>query len=162
MKLSTLGASPPTIAFTSRCDARHLATLAQLWTQMGEHPRSTSELVRLSLETLSEMMVLSHKVDFVQTQGEAQEILGSLGLIGKGMLRRNLVEAIVKEGGADIPHSPVIKNPSQRIISQNDPHFKKAQDMLAQELLGVIKQRESSDKLSLNNTLAALGKIPSE
>jgi hypothetical protein len=108
------------------------------------------------------MMVLSHKVDFVQTQGEAQEILSSLGLIGKGMLRRNLVEAIVKEGGAEIPHSPMTKNPSQRIISQNDPHFKKAQDLLAQELLGVIKQRESSDKLSLNETLDALYKIPSD
>ena len=160
MKLESMGGVPPTLAFTSRCDARHLATLASLWTQMGQHPRSTSELVRLSLETLSEMMVLANRVEFVQTQGEAQEILGSMGLIGKGLLRKNLVEAIVREGGAEIPHSQVTKNPSQRIISQNDPHFKKAQDLLAQELLGMVKHREEIDKSSLNDTLEALGRLP--
>lgn len=158
-KLEQIQASPATYAFTSRCDARHLATLAALWQSMGEHPRSISELVRLSVETLSEMMVLSGKIDFIPSQSEAQEILGSLGLLGKGILRRNLVEAIVKEGGSEIPHTRVIKNPSQS-ISKDDPHFKRAQDLLAKELLSSLNKPLINDRAELEDTLSALGRIP--
>ena len=88
MKLAETQSRPPTIHFTSRCDARHLATLALMWQTRGEMPRSNSELVRLSLETFVEILVTSGQAEFVPTQGEAQEILGSLGLLGKGIQKR--------------------------------------------------------------------------
>ena len=97
-KLSELQSRPPTLAFTSRCDARHLATLALMWQSQGEMVRSTSELVRLSLETFTEVLVTSGQVSLVPTQEEAQEILGSLGLLGKGIQKRNLISALSKEG----------------------------------------------------------------
>lgn len=98
MKLAETQSRPPTIHFTSRCDARHLATLSLMWQTRGDIPRSTSELVRLSLETFVEILVTSGQAEFVPTQGEAQEILGSIGLLGKGIMRQNLVEAITREG----------------------------------------------------------------
>ena len=97
-KLSELQSRPPTLHFTSRCDARHLATLALLWQSRGEVVRSTSELVRLSLETFTEVLITSGQVSLVPTQEEAQEILGSLGLLGKGIQKRNLISALTKEG----------------------------------------------------------------
>lgn len=98
MKLAETQSRVPTLHFTSRCDARHLATLAIMWQEKGEVPRSTSELVRLSLETFVEILVNSNQATFVPTQAQAQEILGTIGLLGKNILKRNLVEAITKEG----------------------------------------------------------------
>lgn len=105
MGLTETQSRPPTLAFTSRCDARHLATLALMWQGEGEMPRSVSELVRLSLETFVEVLVDSKKCSFIPTQGEAQEVLGGMGLLGKGLLRRNLVEAITREGNLTSIHS---------------------------------------------------------
>jgi len=123
MKLAETQSRPPTLAFTSRCDARHLATLALMWQGEGEMPRSVSELVRLSLETFVEILVSSNKCTFISTQGEAQEVLGGMGLLGKGILRQNLVRAISREGNfsalqsqAHIP-SPIIAKDSPDLIN---------------------------------------------
>lgn len=160
-KLDQLNSRPPTLALSTRVDARHLATLSRLWSQQGESPRSTSELVRLSLETFAEVLVTSGQVEFVQTQGEAQEILGNLGLLGKSQLKRNLVQAIVREGNINEAISSTQSQPQPRgSFTKDDPHYKLAQQRLAQELSRSIGQFEAEDKKDLSDTLSALGSLP--
>lgn len=161
-KLDQLNSRPPTLALSTRIDARHLATLARLWSQQGESPRSTSELVRLSLETFAEVLVTSGQVEFVQTQAEAQEVLGNLGLLGRSQLKRNLVQAIVREGNINEALSPSQNSqPSTRGgFTKDDPHYRLAQQRLAQELSRSIGQFEAEDKRDLSDTLDALGSLP--
>lgn len=161
-KLDQLNSRPPTLALSTRVDARHLATLARLWSQQGESPRSTSELVRLSLETFAEVLVTSGQVEFVQTQADAQEILGNLGLLGKSQLKRNLVQAIVREGNINeaISSTPTIQSFQGGGFTKDDPHYKLAQQRLAQELSRSIGQFEADDKKDLSDTLSALGSLP--
>lgn len=134
MKLAEIQSRPATLAFTSRCDARHLATLALLWQSKGELPRSTSELVRLSIETFVEVLVTSGQISLVPTQEEAQEILGEMGLLGKGIQRRNLVEALVKEGNFSTMNS----SPSHRSsrLAHDSPEVLQAVKKLEESLAG--------------------------
>ena len=161
-KLDQLNSRPPTLALSTRIDARHLATLARLWSQQGESPRSTSELVRLSLETFAEVLVTSGQVEFVQTQADAQDILGNLGLLGKSQLKRNLVQAIVREGNINeaISSTPNSQPFQGGGFTKDDPHYKLAQQRLAQELSRSIGQFEVDDKKDLSDTLSALGSLP--
>lgn len=161
-KLDQLNSRPPTLALSTRIDARHLATLARLWSQQGESPRSTSELVRLSLETFAEVLVTSGQVEFVQTQAEAQEVLGGMGLLGRSQLKRNLVEAIVREGNINEALSPAqnSQSTSRGGFTKDDPHYRMAQQRLAQELSRSIGQFEAEDKKDLGDTLSALGSLP--
>lgn len=133
MKTSELQSRVPTLHFTSRCDARHLATLALMWQEKGEIPRSTSELVRLSLETFVEILVNSHQATFVSTQAQAQEILGTIGLLGKNVLKRNLVEAMTKEGNLSSLDS-IHSIPSIRGIAQDSPDLTLATRQLEEAL----------------------------
>ena len=133
MKTSELQSRVPTLHFTSRCDARHLATLALMWQEKGEIPRSTSELVRLSLETFVEILVNSNQATFIPTQGQAQEILGTIGLLGKNVLKRNLVEAMTKEGNLSSLDSHYAA-PSIRGIAQDSPDLTLATRQLEEAL----------------------------
>ena len=127
-KLSELQSRPPTLHFTSRCDARHLATLALLWQSQGEVVRSTSELVRLSLETFTEVLVTSGQISLVPTQEEAQEILGSLGILGKGIQKRNLISALSKEGNF-APLSGTSISPSKRVAHDSPDLLRAAREL---------------------------------
>lgn len=115
-KLDSLSSRPPTLSFTSRVDARYLATLLGMWQEKGSTPRSISELVRLSLESFAEILVTSNQATFVETQEEAQHLLGTLGLLPQSVLKRNLLKAMVKEGNFDsLNASPTVtKNPSRK------------------------------------------------
>jgi len=134
MKLSELQSRPATLAFTSRCDARHLATLALLWQSKGELPRSTSELVRLSIETFVEVLVTSGQISLVPTQEDAQEILGEMGLLGKGVQRRNLIEALAKEGNFSTMNSTITHHPSR--LAHDSPEVLQAVKKLEESLAG--------------------------
>ena len=127
-KLSELQSRPPTLHFTSRCDARHLATLALMWQSQGEMVRSTSELVRLSLETFTEVLITSGQASLVPTQEEAQEILGSLGLLGKGVQKRNLISALSKEGNF-APLSGTSISPSKRVAYDSPDLLRAAREL---------------------------------
>ena len=128
-KLSELQSRPPTLHFTSRCDARHLATLALLWQSRGEVVRSTSELVRLSLETFTEVLITSGQVSLVPTQEEAQEILGSLGLLGKGIQKRNLISALTKEGNFSLPQSTPLLKVSGKVAHDSPDLLRAAREL---------------------------------
>ena len=148
MKLAETHSRPPTIHFTSRCDARHLATLALMWQTRGEMPRSNSELVRLSLETFVEILVTSGQAEFVPTQGEAQEILGSIGLLGKGIMRQNLVEAITREGNLSaLEGSPLLKSSGR--VAHDSPDLRMAARQLEEALSNpeeFARRQEARDK----------------
>ena len=154
-KLSELQSRPPTLHFTSRCDARHLATLALLWQSRGEVVRSTSELVRLSLETFTEVLITSGQASLVPTQEEAQEILGSLGLLGKGIQKRNLISALTKEGNFS-PLQSTLPKVSGR-VAHDSPDLLDATRRLEEALANpdefikrkLEKDRELKDLLSI-------------
>lgn len=156
MKLAETQSRPPTIHFTSRCDARHLATLALMWQTRGEIPRSNSELVRLSLETFVEILVTSGQAEFVPTQGEAQEILGSIGLLGKGIMRQNLIEAITREGNLSALQGSAPPELSRK-VAHDSPDLRMAAKQLDEALSNPEefarrqedKNRELKDLLSI-------------
>jgi hypothetical protein len=92
MKLTDLTHRPATIS---------ISTLARFWTSSGETLRSLSELARLSLESLAEMLISSNMSQRIPTQAEAQTILGDMGLDLGGIQRKNLLKAMVQEGHLD-------------------------------------------------------------
>lgn len=157
MKLAETQSRVPTLHFTSRCDARHLATLALMWQERGEIPRSTSELVRLSLETFVEVLVQNGQCTFVPTQAQAQEILGTIGLLGKNVLKRNLVEAMTKEGNLSSIHS-THSTPSIRGIAHDSPDLILATQYLEKALTDpeeFLKGKLEKDQ-ELKNLLSTL------
>lgn len=99
-KLSNVKARKATIVFTSRCDARYLATLVNFWASVGENPRSASELVRLCTEAFAELLITNKRTEFVQTQEDAFEILERSGLMTKKMRslnKKNLMDVMQAE-----------------------------------------------------------------
>lgn len=99
-KLTELKQRPATIAISSRLDMRYLATLAKFWHGKGERVNSISELTRLSIETLSELLVVNHQVEFISTHSDAVATLERLGLISKDGSRtnpKNFQQALIKE-----------------------------------------------------------------
>jgi len=96
---ATILAKPRTIALSVGVDARTVATLALFWHQTGETPRSMSEVVRLSLEGLMNLLVQDGQADFVPTQEAAFDALDRLGLKIKKIHPRNLQLALCKEDG---------------------------------------------------------------
>ena len=96
-KLTEVLSRPATIILTSRVDARYLATLARFWTDKGNQLRSTSELVRLSVEAFAELLVVNNSAEFIQTQADAQEILERMGLDIKATNPRNMAKALQSE-----------------------------------------------------------------
>lgn len=139
-KLNQLSARPPTIILTSRVDARYLATLVQFWRGQGELPRSTSELVRLSLESFAEFLTLNNKAEFVQTHEAAFEILQNTGLMVKKINPKNVAKALISEGASmsftqpqpvDPIHSTQTKS---KPISSSNPELDLAKTRLNEAL----------------------------
>jgi hypothetical protein len=147
-KMSELVQRPATHTFTSRCDGRHLATLARFWHTQGEHPRSTSELVRLTLEAFSELLSSKGLVEFITSHQDALEALERLGL-NTGVNRSALAEVLSAEDLAsgispDPFHSAKIRRAREGVVTSKDPTLKEAQARLEQML------REQSDKGLIN------------
>lgn len=87
--LTTLSQNPATHTYTTRVDCRHLAALALYWNSKGERPRSSSELIRLSLEALASALYQGGEVSFISDLDVAIETLSRFGLSGKP-IGRNL------------------------------------------------------------------------
>jgi len=71
---------PTSIAFTSRCDIKSLATLAYFWRDKGEPARSVSELVRMSLETFRDVVLKQWP------QYEIKEVTDALSILNRSNL----------------------------------------------------------------------------
>lgn len=97
-KLSEVKSRLATITLTSRVDARYLATLALYWASVGETPSSISELVRLSMESFAELLTLSGKAEFPQTQEEAIAVLDRMSLKIQKLNPRNMANAMIADG----------------------------------------------------------------
>ena len=160
-KLSELQSRPPTLHFTSRCDARHLATLALMWQSRGEVVRSTSELVRLSLETFTEVLVTSGQISLVPTQEEAQEILGSLGILGKGVQKRNLISALSKESNFSPLQSTSTLKVSGRVAHDSPDLLRAAREL--EEVLSdpdEFLRRQEEKGRELKDMLGVVPELP--
>ena len=81
--LTDLTITPATHTYTTRVDCRHLATLAMFWHSQSQSPRSSSELLRLSIEALSTSLVNSGQVEFIENLDIAIETLHRFGFKGK-------------------------------------------------------------------------------
>ena len=155
-KLDELAQRPPTVSLSTRADARHLATLARFWHEGGVTPSSISELVRLSLESLCDLLVNGQQVSFVTTQEEAQEILSRLGILPK-IQRRNLVEALKREG--NLPLSTLTKGnltlpKAAPGVVGDSPELKEAERRL-QELLSTQPAEAQARTRALLDGLAS-------
>ncbi len=102
--LTDLTINPATHTYTTRVDCRHLATLAMFWHSQQQCPRSSSELLRLSIEALSTSLVNSGQVEFIENLDVAIETLHRFGLKGKPQ-PRNLQQLQLQigrvSGGSD-------------------------------------------------------------
>jgi len=101
-KLDTIRQNTATFALSSRVDIRHLATLAAFWLSHGERPNSISELTRLSIESLSELLVLNKEIDFINTNEAALEVLTRSSLISpqKNANYKALKKVLLAEQGS--------------------------------------------------------------
>jgi len=162
-KLDQINSRPATLALTSRVDARYLATLALFWEKSNSTPRSISELVRLSVESLADVLVTSGKADFVNTQEEAQNILGTLGLLPKGIQTRNLMKAMVSEGSIrtdSLDFGLVMPTQTKGRMTASNPELQLAQAKLAQALGDDVQTRLNDEEVRTRDMLKTLQLIP--
>lgn len=145
-KLDQLHSRPSTHVLTTRVDGRYLATLLRYWRAQGEAPRSISELIRLSVETFTEFLVLNQKIDFVQTQEAAQEILNNTGFAIKRVNPKNIAQALAAEGATYTPSSPSI-DPTHREqvkatpVAAGNPLLDEARTRIEKALEGDLEKR---------------------
>jgi len=161
-KLDQLASRPATLIVSSRVDMRHLATIYTFWKKNGENPRSISELIRLSVEGFSEMLVTSHLVDFVSEHSSASEILTQVGIMTKGVQRTNLLEALAKEGkinSASLTTFKPLPKPSTRIV-EDSPEFLQAQALLQSKMDGNIEDHIKNEQERSKSFLDALNEVP--
>lgn len=93
MKTEDLNRRRPTLSLSTRVDCRYLATLALYYSNCGDLPRSSSELIRLAVETLTEVLVLNNKVSLIEDHDGAMKILREFGFIDtKHILKLNLAK----------------------------------------------------------------------
>ena len=123
-----------TVATTYRGDIRTIASLAMFWQDQGEPTRTLSELLRLTVESLFDLVTRKWPDYEVLTHSEAYKILTKLNLITdeKGHNMASLadvlsVEDLLAEGGIDYKSSRKIKH---------DFDSTKAESMLAEKLKG--------------------------
>jgi len=147
--LTDLTIHPATHTYTTRVDCRHLATLAMFWHSQNQYPRSSSELLRLSIEALSSSLVQSGQVEFIENLDIAIETLHRFGLKGKAQPRnlQQLQFQIGKvSGGLDptslarlhnqraegrispLEHSAALAEFESRLLTRSDEDSKQVED----------------------------------
>ena len=141
-KLTELLNRPATHVLTTRVDGRYLATLASFWYQRGERIRSSSELIRLSLEAFAELLVTNQQVEFVSTHSAAVDILDRLGMSTKeGTNKTALARALASEDSSiSLSSLTIAKNPLQSTkikgesFTQSNPSVQMAQTLLERSI----------------------------
>ena len=142
-KLNEMLSRPATHVLTTRIDGRYLATLARFWHDQGEIARSSSELLRLSLEGMVELLVSNQLVEFVETHKDALDVLDRLGLKTKTANRTNLAQQLAGEDlklsslstFQDPFHAPRVTRASKGRRADDDPALQVARAELERRLL---------------------------
>ena len=133
MNLTDLKSTLPDLVATTRLNSRHLATLALFFHSKGETPRSTSELIRLSVESLAEVLILNNEADFVSNLDEAHQVLERLGLTGK--IQKTNLQKLLK---SNLQTAPLGKGLDPKGSGGNavslDPQTKEALRLLEESL----------------------------
>ena len=88
---------PASLVINSRCDIRTIASLALFWRGQNEPAKSVSEIVRVSLETIQEALVLQGKARHVEGVEEALEIIQQMGLTIPERSRSIVAKALANE-----------------------------------------------------------------
>lgn len=168
-KLSEIRSRPATVRLSTRCDARYLATLVLFYKNQNSIPKSTSELVRLVLESFAQLLVHTGKVDFVQNHRDALEILERSSLNPESINPQNLAKALVAEGIStdDIPSFQIDsshrRTKASSKISHDNPIFKAAHDALEDHLSNIgDKNEEFKKKEEANLAKFKEGMLPPE
>lgn len=171
-KLSELATRPATHVLTTRVDGRYLATLAQFWHSKGELPRSGSELIRLSLETFTELLCSNQLVDFIERHADAQEALKRMGITTKSQNKVALAQALAAEDmsfsslntSAD-PFASAKRSKKEREESGeivDSLTLKQAQAMLDKEMDGELEGRVAEAAGRTQDFKDSLGIVPEE
>ena len=121
-KLDQIHQRPASLIMSTRADARYIATLINFWRKQDENPRSISELLRLSVESFAEFLVLNNQVAFVQNHTDAFQILDRTGMTVKKTNPKHIAEILSKENSSSLENvlkSPKIDQSHQETLSHN-------------------------------------------
>jgi hypothetical protein len=155
-----------TLVISSVLDTRTVATLADWWLEQGEHVRSISELVRLSLEVFGDLLVKNGAKSF-ETIEDGEKVLIRMGIATKAMTTKNQTNRAIEKvnfelerGGYDhllgtnpravSKGSQVVVDIEQEMMKvQSPPH--KVQEPVDQVVRSQAKEKEE---------IEGLGQIP--
>lgn len=162
-KLSELKSTPATLVAQTRVDSRHLAALALYWHNQNEHARSTSELIRLSLEEFSKLLISNQMVEFPETQEHALEVLTRLGITSVKIQSENMTKSMLAEQGLNMASLTRKRDASAPILRKkkviNSITEAEMMTELEQRLSEDTKSRVENSKDATHAALAALGQI---
>ena len=167
-KLDEVRSRPATVVFNSRMDARHLATLLAFWHSKDEKPTSVSELVRLSLESFTDLLVTNKMTSMVQTHVVALEMFERAGIVNQKMKtlnQKNLMKALSNENlnmdslsGVD-PMGPHKLEPKPAVENSD---YNLALASLEKNLSGEVKERTVEAQERTDDFKKTMGVIPEE
>jgi hypothetical protein len=141
-KLTNLNTRPATHTLTTRVDARYLATLIRYWHKQGLLPRSSSELIRLSIETFTEILTLNNEIGFVDLYTDAVEIIENAGFNVKTN-PRNVAKALVADGLSLATPEKVIDQSYQE-TRKTKPISSLEESAIAEEFKKRLKERDQN------------------
>uniref|UniRef100_A0A6M3K8K9 Uncharacterized protein n=1 Tax=viral metagenome TaxID=1070528 RepID=A0A6M3K8K9_9ZZZZ len=162
-----LAKRPTTVVLTTRCDMRTLASLALWWREQGDSPRSTSELVRISLEMFADIVLKKYSRLEVEKTDDAEEILARCGMRIRKKNRRHVLEQLQLEDQllSSRPSPTYVTDkrklerpfaPTQRQLEILQATIEKG-DLSEEELLRKRQEIEKEQYLELDD---ALSRIP--
>ena len=141
-----------------RCDRRTIATLAEFFFNDGEQIMSLSQLGRMAIEELRQILVDNNLVDDVLSTEDATKTLDRLGmgnLNPRGKGKRNYTKALRIEQRI---FSPIVREGSTRIKKKALEGMKEVTDDLT--LADVNEAREEIEQKLKNERKVNLSKIP--
>ena len=125
---------PTSAVYSSRMDIRTVASLTKYWISKGHKPTSVSELMRLSLETFSDLLYQNSCTEKFTAQ-DAYNFLESIGLLktlssrNRTSLVKQIQSEVLKSEGIDLSYLEPRKG--QANISEDQ--VQRAKELLQQK-----------------------------
>ena len=156
-KLDEMNTRRATHSMTARINAKYLATLIVFWRSKGIEGNSSSQLVRLSLETFTEFLVKNNSAIMIESTSEALDIISKCGYkIGRTSSKAIVDELISEDASLDFLTSTNITSTVKKTPAKITPSdLETAQALMKQRedenLKDRIKESQNSTSEILTN-----------
>ena len=158
---------PRTIVINSRCDIRSVAALHRYWSKKGYANLNMSQLVRLSLDHFSDVLVANSLVTPFEYSSEALAYIEKARLVFPSANREALVrqiqrETLVDEGfGTEYIDAPVKSVYGKPEVKVKKSLIEQARELMAktenqETLAGAVERRQREQQEAKQE----LGKLP--